>query len=270
MKGGIHDEIREKKASEINSLHDIRHAKTKGYAKRVMNAQKIINSALITLKHPYVSFSGGKDSSVILHLILKEMPDIPVLYVDQGMEFPDTYDYVRKIWKEWDLNLTWEYPEMDMWELYDKGGFLNPDIPTDPEIERIFSDTVFYDPIKRFADRIDADGFFMGLRADESPGRRVNFMVRGFSYRKADGLIAVQPIADWSVKDVWAYITSNNLPYNTIYDKTKFEERNKLRVAPFGIGGGYNRYGSFVFMKYYYPELWNKFCEKNPLARKYI
>jgi len=230
MKGGATDGQR---TSRINRLLDLRHAKSSGFEKRVVNAQNIIHGALATLKHPYISFSGGKDSLVILHLIMKELPDIPVLYVDQGMEYPDTYDYVRKIWKEWDLNLTWEYPEMDLWELYDAGGFLR-------------------------------------LRADESHDRKLNFLTRGFVYKKADGLTAVQPIVDWSTKDVWAYITSNDLPYNPIYDKTKFEERNKLRVAPFGLGGWHVSLGSYVFMKYYYPDLWNRFCEKNPLARKYI
>ncbi|MEA3323706.1 MAG: phosphoadenosine phosphosulfate reductase family protein, partial [Euryarchaeota archaeon] len=110
----------------------------------------------------------------------------------------------------------------------------------------------------------------MGLRADESHDRKLNFLTRGFVYKKADGLTAAQPIADWSAKDVWAYITANGLPYNPIYDKTRFEERNKLRVAPFGLGGWHVSLGSYVFMKYYYPGLWNRFCEKNPLARKYI
>jgi len=267
MKGG---DANGQKTRRINQMLDMRHAKSSGHQKRVVSAQTIVHDALTTLKRPYVSFSGGKDSLVVLHLIMKEMPDIPVLYVDQGMEYPDTYDYVRKIWKEWDLNLTWEYPEMNLWELYDAGGFLNPDKPTDPLIRKRFSDTVFYDPIKRFSDRINADGFFMGLRADESHYRKLNFLTRGFVYKKADGLTAVQPIADWSTKDVWAYIASKNLPYNPIYDKTKFEVRNKLRVAPFGLGGWHVSLGSYVFMKYYYPGLWNRFCEKNPLARKYI
>jgi len=267
MKGG---DLNGTRTSRINHLLDLSHARSSRYEKRVVSAQNIIHDALTALKRPYVSFSGGKDSLVILHLIRKESPDIPVLYVDQGMEYPDTYDYVGKIQKEWDLNLTWEYPEMNLWELYDKGGFLNPDKPTDPLIRKRFSNTVFYDPIKHFSDRINADGFFMGLRADESHDRKLNYLTRGFAYKKADGLTAVQPIADWSVKDVWAYITSNELPYNPIYDKTKFEERNKLRVAPFGLGGWHVSLGSYVFMKYYYPELWNRFCEKNPLARKYI
>lgn len=267
QKGG---DRRGSKTSRINRLIDLRHARSSGFRKRVAGAQNIIHDALVTLKRPYVSFSGGKDSLVILHMIMKELPDIPVLYVDQGMEYPDTYDYIRKMWIEWDLDLTWEDPEMDLWDLYKQGGFLNPDVPTDPEIRAKFSNTVFYDPIKLFSDRIRADGFFMGLRADESHDRKLNFLKRGFMYKKADGLTAVQPIADWSVNDVWAYITSNGLPYNPIYDKNKFECRNSLRVAPFGLGGWHVSLGSYVFMKYYYPELWNRFCESNPLARKYV
>lgn len=267
MRGGDPDAER---ARRINQLLDQRHARTKGFAVRVENARDVISRVLSSLERPYVAFSGGKDSTVLLHLVLEQRPQIPVLYVDQGMEYPDTYEYVKKIWHDWDLNLTWEHPDRDLWAMYDLGGFLDPDRPTDPVAAAEFSDSVFYGPIKKYSDRMNSDGFFMGLRADESHNRKLNFRRRGFIYKKADGLVAVQPIADWSTKDVWAYITSNELPYNPIYDKTKFQERNMIRVAPFGLGGWHVSLGSYVFMKYYYPELWNKFVSRYPLVRKYV
>lgn len=262
--------MRGSKTCRLNKLLDLQHSKSIEYTKKVDNAQDVIIRALSVLKKPYVSFSGGKDSLVILHLILKYSEKIHVLYVDQGMEYPDTYEYIKKIWNEWNLNLYWEYPDKSLWKLYYEGGFLNPDKPTDKNVRRHFSNTVFFGPIKSFSEKIASDGFFMGLRADESIDRKRNFKLRGFSYKKKDGLLAVQPIADWSAQDVWAYITYNDLPYNPIYDKTKFQERNKIRVAPFGLGGWHVTKGSFVFMRYYYPGLWNRFCKTNSLVRKYI
>ena len=50
----------------------------------------------------YVSFSGGKDSTVLLHLVREEYPDIPAVFVDTGLEYPE----IRQFVKTFD-NVTW-------------------------------------------------------------------------------------------------------------------------------------------------------------------
>ncbi len=44
----------------------------------------------------YVSFSGGKDSTVLLHLVRKSYPDIPAAYVDTGLEYPEIREFVKQ------------------------------------------------------------------------------------------------------------------------------------------------------------------------------
>lgn len=259
-----------KNTNNINQKIDGLYAKTFEFLVKVDHSIQIIYDALSKMKRPYVAFSGGKDSTVLLHMVLKQAPNINVMYIDQGMEYPDTYHFIKQVWKLWNLNLSWEYPEMNLWDLYEKGAFLNPDKPTDPETLKRFSDMVFFDPIKRYNERINTDGFFMGLRAEESRNRKKNFENHGEIYYRANGQLTCCPLSEWASKDIWAYISANNLPYNPIYDKTKFQARNDIRVAPFGLGGVHVYKGSYVFMKHYYPELWNKFVAKNPLVKKYI
>ena len=52
-----------------------------------------------------LAFSGGKDSLATLHLTLKEIPNITVLYNNTTIEFPETLEYVKNLSKLWDFNL---------------------------------------------------------------------------------------------------------------------------------------------------------------------
>jgi phosphoadenosine phosphosulfate reductase len=53
----------------------------------------------------YVAFSGGKDSLVVLHLTLAVEPDVPVVFFDSGLEFPETYRYLEVLRERLGLQL---------------------------------------------------------------------------------------------------------------------------------------------------------------------
>ena len=53
----------------------------------------------------YLAFSGGKDSLVALHLTLQVEPNIPVVFFDSGLEYPETYSYITALADSWNLNL---------------------------------------------------------------------------------------------------------------------------------------------------------------------
>ncbi len=66
----------------------------------------------------YVSFSGGKDSTVLLDLARRVFPDIEAVFVDTGLEYPE----VREFIKTFD-NVTWLHPEMRFDEVIKKYGY---------------------------------------------------------------------------------------------------------------------------------------------------
>lgn len=66
----------------------------------------------------YVSFSGGKDSTVLLNLARRIFPDITAVYVDTGLEYPELRDFVKSI-----PNVVWLKPEMNFRKVIETHGY---------------------------------------------------------------------------------------------------------------------------------------------------
>lgn len=66
----------------------------------------------------YVSFSGGKDSTVLLDIVRKIYPDVPAVFVDTGLEYPEIRDFVKTV-----PNVIWLRPEMNFRKVIETYGY---------------------------------------------------------------------------------------------------------------------------------------------------
>lgn len=66
----------------------------------------------------YISFSGGKDSTVLLHIVREMYPDIPAVFVDTGLEFPEIRSFVRNF-----DNVVWLKPKKNFRKVIEEYGY---------------------------------------------------------------------------------------------------------------------------------------------------
>ena len=66
----------------------------------------------------YVSFSGGKDSTVLLDIVRKDYPDVKAVFVDTGLEYPEIRSFVKGF-----ENVDWIKPKMNFKQVIEKYGY---------------------------------------------------------------------------------------------------------------------------------------------------
>lgn len=70
-----------------------------------------------------VAFSGGKDSEVVLYLAWLMKPDVPVVFNNTGVEYPETRAFVRQLEREWHIRLIETKPDKSFWDCIEQYGF---------------------------------------------------------------------------------------------------------------------------------------------------
>ncbi len=212
----------------------------------------------------YVSFSGGKDSTVLLHLVRSMFPDIPAVFVDTGLEYPE----VRKFVKSFE-NVIIIRPEMPFNKVITEYGY--PVISK--EVAQFIEDNrrnpngytaKKFDPnsdyVKRYGSRFclakwnylkDSDikissqccrimkkapakkfekesGLkpFIATMAAESNLRKQEYIKKGCNSFESKRP-ASTPLGFWTEQDILQYLVENNLPYCSVYGEIKQDKSGK-------------------------------------------
>jgi len=212
-------------------ISDVEEWQFKSYEEKLEVANQIIKEALSKSKRPAVAFSGGKNSLVVLHLVLKQKPDVIVAFNNTLVEYKETVKFVRWLAKEWNLNFYEIKPPkgVNFWKIVKEYGFptiraWHKDGVSEPACCRFLKT----EPVAEFYNKKHIDCFITGISAFESRARKLGIasrgLLRGVRYVGHYGklwneTLACHPIALWTELDIWRYIEQNSLPVNPAYEK---------------------------------------------------
>jgi len=157
-----------------------------------------------------VSSSFGAHAAVSLHLLTQQQPDIPVVLIDTGYLFPETYRFVDELAERLDLNLkVYRSPMSPHWQEARFGERWKMGAEA---LER-YNQQVKVEPMKRAIDELDVGTWFAGLRRSQSDERKDTPILE-----RSNSRWKVHPIADWSDRDVHRYLTEHDLPYHPLWE----------------------------------------------------
>lgn len=274
--------------SLTSSCYEITDAPTTNLAKlqalslddKILYTQVKIKEFYLAMKgNVYVSFSGGKDSTVLLHLVRSIYPDIPAVFVDTGLEYPEIRNHVKTV-----DNVTWLKPEMSFKKVIEEYGYpcigkvaahwISLAQRGQPSgIRQMNADTKF--GFKRYQYMVDAPFKvsekccdimkkkpakayyketgrcpYVGTRADESTIRADSFLKNGENNYDKE-IPSSTPLSIWTDEDIWNYIHRFQLPYAIIYDKGV--RRTGCIFCMFGVTIDRHR---FLNLKATHPNQW--------------
>lgn len=205
----------------------------------------------------YVAFSGGKDSTVLLHLVRELYPDVPAVFCDTGLEFPEIKEFVRQT-----ENVTILRPKMSFRKVIENYGYpvvskrqaqyIRQARTTKSEVLKRLRLTGIrrngeYSPYsiisKKWQYLIDAPFKiseqccdvmkkrpsasysketgrmpFIGSMASEGANRELDWLRNGCNAFENRQPKSI-PISFWLEEDIWSYLKSRGVSYSSIYDK---------------------------------------------------
>ena len=159
----------------------------------------------------FMSTSFGIQSAVMLHIITQKIPNIPIIFIDTGYLFPETYEFAERLSKQLKLKvLTFKSlmepkeQELKYGKLWEKGieglnkyNYLNK-----------------VEPMKRAIKELNSRAWFAGIRREQSQSREEKPVIE-----IQNNVTKIYPIIDWDDKKIDTYLKKNNLPYHPLWNK---------------------------------------------------
>jgi len=202
-------------------------------------ADEVITRVLETGKEHRACFtcSFQAEDLVVLDLVRKRLPNIPVLFLETGYHFRETYEFRDELTRELGLNLVNVIPKQTVQAQESEFGILYQTDPTKCcQLRKV-------DPLLEALEPFDA--WFTGLRREQSVTRRN--LKKAELHRLPTGktLTKVSPLADWTWDQVWEYTGGHKLKHLPQYDQGYLsigcqpctavpEDRNKPRSGRWG------------------------------------
>jgi phosphoadenosine phosphosulfate reductase len=177
-----------------------------------LSAQQRVEQAIELLPGAHVmSSSFGAQSAVMLHLVNQVVPNIPVVLIDTGYLFPETYRFIDELTGKLHLNLkTYRSDSSPAWQESRFGKLWDQGIDGIEQYNRINKK----EPMDRALRELGAATWFSGLRRVQAKTRAE---IAHIEFRR--GVYKVHPLFDWTDRDIGRYLKEHGLPYHPLWDK---------------------------------------------------
>ena len=182
--------------------------------------QAKIDNAIAVLKaaqaeHGIVTFANslGAEDVVITDLIRTAVPEIEIFSLDTGRLPEETLTLLAEIEKRYDFKVKVYYPDAASVETYVRDNGINAFYES-IELRKSCCFVRKVEPLKRALTGKQA--WVTGIRREQAVTRDT---IEFNEWDEGNKLHKINPLADWSEKEVWAYIKANELPYNALHDK---------------------------------------------------
>ncbi|MDN6179920.1 MAG: phosphoadenosine phosphosulfate reductase family protein [Halomonas subglaciescola] len=183
--------------------------------------QALVEWAMAQGKRPICTTNFRPFEAVILHMVTRAQPDIPIVWMDSGYNTQATYAFADALIKRLALNVVSFVPQRTRAHREAlEGDFPGIDDPR----HAAFTQEVKIEPFERALGEMRPDVWFTALRAEDTAERaRMQPASLG-----NDGLLKVAPVLSWSAKQMHDYLVEHDLPNNFDYfDPTKVEEKRE-------------------------------------------
>ena len=174
------------------------------------SAEERVAWALQTLPGQHVlSSSFGAQAAVSLHLLSRQCHQVPVILIDTGYLFEETYRFADELTERLDLDLHVYRPQLGRAWMEARHGRL-----WEQGLEGLnrYDDLRKVEPLRRALAELGARTWFAGLRRSQASTREHVDVLQ-----LRHGRWKVHPLIDWNDRDIWQYLSRHDLPYHPLW-----------------------------------------------------
>jgi phosphoadenosine phosphosulfate reductase len=158
-----------------------------------------------------LSTSFGAQSAVLLHMVTQQWPEIPVVIIDTGYLFPETYTFADQLTERLKLNLKIFRPSLSpAWREARYGKLWEQGVKGIEQYNRLHK----VEPMQRAIHELGVRGWITGLRRQQAKSRQELGVLQ-----LQNGVVKIQPIIDWTDRQIYQYLLKHDLPYHPLWEK---------------------------------------------------
>ncbi|MBX9625321.1 MAG: phosphoadenylyl-sulfate reductase [Gemmataceae bacterium] len=153
----------------------------------------------------------GAEGCCIIHMLADIQPAVRMINIDTGYQFPETLELRERIKARYNIEVEFVRPELTVEEYEaEHGGPLYGHRPDQCCLDRKIL------PLREAMKRLDPLAWVSAIRKDQTADRGRADVVE---WDPKFGVVKVNPLLNWTKKDVWAFVVKHDVPYNPLHDR---------------------------------------------------